>query len=62
MFRGWLYGRAMRWIAPLLGLDRWEVSAADDMFWRYDVAEAKWQCAGFPPDGCPDLDEWLSCQ
>ena len=52
----WLYGQAMRWIAPLLGLDRWDISTTDERFWRYNVAEAKWQSCGLPPDGCPDLD------
>ena len=49
---------AMSVIAPVLGLDRWE--AVDNGLRRYDVAEAKWQFCGMPPDGCRDLDVWLS--
>lgn len=51
----------MRWIAPLFGLDQWDISTAGDdyNFRRFNVKTGTWESRGLPPDGDPDYSDWL---
>jgi hypothetical protein len=59
-----IYIWAMRFIAPALGLDCWDISTSggEYNFRRYNVSNGKWQSCGLPPDGCVDIQEWLKRQ
>jgi hypothetical protein len=56
-----IYVWAMRLVAPMLGLDRWDISTSggDFSYRRFNVGTGKWESRGLPPDGAPDVDAWL---
>lgn len=57
-----LKAKVMTVVAPLLGLDQWDISTSggDYNFRRYDVSTGEWLSCGLPPDGHPDCYEWLA--